>query len=399
VTSVRKHITKSVVDGMKPEEIIWDIKLIGFGVRFQRRDKVFVYKCRIGNRQRWFAIGKYGQPWTVAEAENRVKVIQGDIAKDLDPAAIRDERVSNPTLRQAGAIFLETVVSKRRKGTQILYNDFLNRLIYPKLGDVKVAQIKFSDIVILHYGLRKTPITANRVIASLSALFSWCEKCGLRPRHSNPVQGVERFPEKSKERFLSSRELGRLGIALTRAERNNTESIFVLAAIRLLIFTGCRRNEILELQWKHIIFESAMLLLPETKTGARPVYLSEPALSVLAGLPKVSKNSFVIVGDKEGQHLVNLRKPWLRICKVARFRDVRIHDLRHSFASVVVNGGASLPIIGKLLGHAKSSTTEKYSNFAADPVRAVNEAMGSQIAAMLSGHKGNVVEFKAKLVA
>ncbi len=394
MASVRKHITKSVVDGMKPDEIIWDTKLIGFGVRFQRRDKVFVYKCRIGNRQRWFAIGKYGEPWTVAEAENRVKVIQGDIAKDLDPAAIRDERVSNPTLRQAGAIFLETVVSKRRKGTQILYHDFLNRLIYPKLGEVKVAQIKFSDIAILHYALRNTPITANRVVASLSALFSWCEKCGLRPRNSNPVQGVERFPEKSKERFLSSRELGRLGITLARAERNNTESIFVLAAIRLLIFTGCRRNEILELQWKDIIFEIAMLLPPETKTGARPVYLSAPALSLLAGLLKVSKNPFVIVGDKEGQRLVNLRKPWLRICKVARLRDVRIHDLRHSFASVGVNGGASLPIIGKLLGHAKSSTTEKYSHLAADPVRAVNEAMGSQIAAMLSGRKAEIVSIR-----
>ncbi len=393
MTSVRKHITKSVVDGMKPDEIIWDTKLIGFGVRYQRRDKVFVYKCRIGNRQRWFAIGKYGQPWTVADAENRVKVIQGDIANDLDPAAIREERERNPTLRQAGKIFLETVVTKRRKATQVLYNDFFERLTYPKLGDVKVAQIKFSDIALLHYGLRKTPITANRVIASLSTLFSWCERSGFRPRHSNPVQGVERFEEKSKERFLSPRELARLGVALARAERNRTESVYAIAAIRLLMFTGCRRNEILELQWKDVSIDKAMLLLPETKTGARPVYLSAPALSVLAGLPRLRNNPFVIVGEKNGQHLINLRKPWLRICKVARLRDVRIHDLRHSFASVGVSGGASLPIIGKLLGHSKSSTTEKYSHLAADPVRAVNEAMGNQIAAMLRGQKGNVVRF------
>jgi integrase len=395
MTSVRKHITKSVVDAMTPGEIIWDTKLIGFGVRYQRRDKVFVYKCRIGNKQRWFAIGKYGQPWTVTDAETRVKVIQGDIAKDLDPAAIRDERVNSPTLRQAAAIFLETVVSKRRKATQILYRDFLNRLVYPRLGDVKVAQITFSDITMLHYGLRNTPITANRVISSLSAIFSWCERSGLRPKYSNPVQGVERFPEKSKERFLTPRELARLGMALARAERNNTEAVFVLAAIRLLIFTGCRRNEILELQWKDVNIERAMLLLPETKTGARPVYLSAPALSVLAGLPKVSKNPFVIVGEKEGQRLINLRKPWLRICKVARLKEVRIHDLRHSFASVGVNGGASLPIIGKLLGHAKSSTTEKYSHLAADPVRAVNEAMGRQIAAMLAGQEGKILKFQS----
>jgi integrase len=398
MASVRKRITKSVVESLQPDEIVWDTKLIGFGVRYQRRDKVFVYKCRISNRQRWFAIGKYGQPWSVADAENRVKVIQGDIANDLDPAAIRDERVRNPTLRQAGDIFLETVVSKRRKATQVLYRDFLNRLIYPKLGHVKVAQIKFSDIALLHYGLRNTPITANRVIASLSTLFSWCERCGLRPRHSNPVQGVERFEERSKERFLSPRELARLGIALARAERNNTESIFALAAVRLLIFTGCRRGEILGLQWKDVKVERAMLFLPDTKTGARPVYLSAPALSVLAGLPKVSNNPFVIVGEKDGQHLINLRKVWLRLCKAARLRDVRIHDLRHSFASIGVSGGASLPMIGKLLGHTKSSTTEKYSHLAADPVRAVNEAMGSQIAAMLCGLKGEVVPISSAIL-
>jgi integrase len=394
MASARKHITKTVVDSMKPGDIIWDNRLLGFGVRYQRRDKVFVYKCRIGNRQRWFAIGRYGQPWTIGDAEKRIKIIQGDIAKDLDPAAIRDERIRNPTLRQAGAVFLETVVSKRRKATQILYRDFFKRLTYPKLGHVKVAEIRFSDIAILHYSLRNTPITANRVIASLSTLFNWCERCGFRPRNSNPVQGVQRFEERSKERFLSPRELWRLGMAIARAERNKTESVFAIAAIRLLIFTGCRRNEILELQWKNVVVERAMFLLPETKTGRRPVYLSAPALSVLAALPRVSKNPYVIVGEKEGQNLVNLRKVWLRICKVARLKDVRIHDLRHSFASVGVCGGASLPIIGKLLGHAKSSTTEKYSHLAADPVRAVNEAMGLQIAAMLNGQRGDVVKLK-----
>jgi integrase len=389
MASTRKHITKSVVETMNPGEIIWDTRIIGFGVRYQRRDKVFVYKCRIGNRQRWFAIGKYGQPWTVADAEGRVKAIQGDIAKDLDPAAIRDERAKNPTLREVGTVFLETVVSKRRKATQILYNDFLERLAYPKLGDLKVAQIKFSDIALLHYGLRNTPVTANRVIASLSTLFSWCERCGLRPKHSNPVQGVERFKEQSKERFLSHAELANLGNALEKAEREETESIFAISAIRLLIFTGCRRNEILELQWKNVYFDRAMLLLPDSKTGARPVYLSSPAIETLKNLPRLENNPFVIVGEKDGHHLVNLRKAWLRLCKVAGFDDVRIHDLRHSFASVGVNGGASLPMIGKLLGHTKSSTTEKYSHLASDPVRAVNEAVGNQIADLLSGRSVN----------
>ena len=140
----------------------------------------------------------------------------------------------------------------------------------------------------------------------------------------------------------------------------------------------------------------AMLSLPDTKTGARTIYLSAPAIAVLSSLPKVSKNPFVIVGEREGHHLVNLRKVWLRICKVARLKNVRLHDLRHSFASVGVSGGASLPMIGKLLGHAKSSTTQKYSHLSADPVRAVNEAMSNQIAAMLHGKKGKLIALKSK---
>jgi integrase len=174
---------------------------------------------------------------------------------------------------------------------------------------------------------------------------------------SNPAHGVEKNKERSRERFLSPRELARLGIALSRAERNQTETVFALAAIRLLIFTGCRRDEILKLCWKDVDLDKAVIMLPDSKTGRRPVYLSAPAIAVLSALPRVAKNPYVIVGERERQHLVNLRKVWLRICKVARLKGVRIHDLRHSFASVGVSGGASLPIIGRLLGHTKAATT------------------------------------------
>lgn len=394
--SLRKRVTTEVVKAMKPGDVIWDTKLSGFGVRCQRRDRVFVYKTRINNRQRWFSIGKFGQPWTVDAAERRVKVIQGDIAKNMDPAAIRDERMRNPTVEQAGNDYLKVEVSKRKQATQIQYADFLRRLVYPRLGQSKVADVTFSDISSLHHSLRDTPATANRVIAVLSGLFNWCEKKGYRPKQSNPAQGIDKNEERGRERFLSPRELARVGIAIARAERNKTETPHALAALRLLMFTGCRRDEILTLQWKDVHIDRAMLLLPDSKTGSRAVYLSAPALEVLAALPKVAKNPFVIVGDKEGQHLVNLRKVWLRICKVARLKDVRIHDLRHSFASFGAQGGMSLQMIGKLLGHTKASTTEKYAHFASDPVRAANEAMGNQIAAILSNRPGKVVSLGRK---
>lgn len=394
--SERRRITTEVVRAMKPGEIIWDTKISGFGVRCQRRDRVFIFKTRVNNRQRWFSIGKFGQPWTVDAAERRVKVIQGDIAKDMDPAAIRDERNRNPTLEQAALEYLEVQVSKKKPATQVQYDDFLRRLVFPELGKDKVADIKFSDVSRLHHSLRKTPATANRVIAVLSGFFNWCERQGYRPKQSNPAQGIEKNKEESKERFLSPRELARVGIALARAERKQTETPFALAAIRLLMFTGCRRDEILQLQWKDVDLDKAMILLPDSKTGSRAVYLSAPALEILSRLPRVSRNPYVIVGEKDGHHLVNLRKVWLRICKVARLKGVRIHDLRHSFASFGAHGGLSLQMIGKLLGHTKASTTEKYAHLAADPIRAANEATGKQIAAILQGQKGDVVEFKRK---
>jgi integrase len=372
--------------------MVWDTQIAGFGVRRQRRDRIYVLKARIGARQRWFTIGKHGQPWTVEKARREAKVILGEIARGQDPATKRDTDAKTPTLAKVVERFLEEEIeAKRKTATSTLYRDLWDRLAEPKLGQLKVSEVRFRDIADLHYGLRETPVTANRLVAMLSSLFSWCERQALRERNTNPAAGIEKFKEKSRERFLSPRELSRVGVALARAERKRTETPWVIAAIRLLMFTGMRRNEVLTLRWQHVNTDKAMLMLPDTKTGARVVYLSAPALEVLTSLPRAARNPYVIVGDKQGAHLINLRKPWLRLCKVARLQGVRLHDLRHSFASISVSGGASLPIVGKLLGHTKGVTTEKYSHLAADPLRAANEAVGQQIAAMLLGKKAQVL--------
>ena len=164
-----------------------------------------------------------------------------------------------------------------------------------------------------------------------------------------------------------------------------------MAALRLLIFTGTRLSEILSLRWSDVDVERALIHLPEGKTGPRDVYLSAPALEVLNSLPRLSGNPYVIVGGKAGRHMVNLRKPWVRMRARAGLDDVRIHDLRHSYASVGVSGGLSLPIIGKLLGHTQARTTERYSHLPDDPVRAANEAVGRKIDAALKGKKADVV--------
>ncbi len=154
----------------------------------------------------------------------------------------------------------------------------------------------------------------------------------------------------------------------------------MVAAIRLLALTGARLSEILTLRWDFVDLERACLRLPVSKTGKKVVYLSAPALELLSRLPRVEGNPHVIVGERRGAHLVNLQKPWRRLRHAAGLDEVRIHDLRHSFASVAAASGQSLIIIGALLGHTQPQTTARYAHLAADPLRAANESVGEKIA-------------------
>jgi len=191
---------------------------------------------------------------------------------------------------------------------------------------------------------------------------------------------VEKYRERKVERFLSAEEIARLGNALASAEQDGSESPFAIAAIRLLIFTGARLGEILTLEWEHVNLSDRVLELPDSKTGRKRIYLNPPALDVLMQLPRFNSNPYVIVGRRTGCHLVNLQKPWQRIRHAAALDGVRVHDLRHSFASIAVSSGLTLPLIGKLLGHSKSVTTERYAHLADDPLRAANELVGQRLA-------------------
>ncbi|MDP7098064.1 MAG: site-specific integrase [Rhodospirillales bacterium] len=395
----KKRITKRVVDALKPGEIAWDTEVKGFGVRCQRRDRVYVLKTRVHGRQRWFSIGPHGSPWTVEKARGEARRILGEIADKRDPATFRDAEKANPTVADLAAMFLqEHVRTKRKASTAEFCRDILERIVVPKLGRLRVTDVTHSDVARLHHSLRGTPYQANRVLAVMSKMFNWAEPKGYRESGSNPCRHVEKNPEKGRERFLSEEELVRLADVLNEAEHEGNESPYITAAVRLLIFTGARRGEILNLEWSHVDFKQAMLLLPDSKTGKKTIYLSPPALEVLANIPRLESNPFVICGNKPGEHLVNLTKPWRRIRKRAGLEDVRIHDLRHSFASVAASGGLSLPMIGKLLGHTQAATTERYAHLAADPIRAANEAIGQRIAAAMKGaaEGGEVVKLEKR---
>ena len=228
-----------------------------------------------------------------------------------------------------------------------------------------------------------TPAMANKVQTLLSKAFNLAEIWEWRPEGSNPCRHVGRFKEQSRERYLSHSELERLGEVLTRMEAERAIFPQAIAAIRLLVLTGCRSAEILKLKWTEVDLERRCLALEDSKTGRRTVMLNQDALDILDGLPRVGP--YVIPGRTPDRPLSTLQHLWKRIRAAADLEDVRIHDIRHTYASFGVNNGHNLAVVGKLLGHSKIQTTQRYAHLADDPLRKANEQIGSGLAASLQG--------------
>ncbi len=382
-------LTKRTVETLKPgtgDVFAWDDELRGFGVRVKpsgSRAYLVQYRTQHG-RSRRLTIGQHGR-LTVDQARREARVILADVARGNDPAGTREEARSAPTLATFAARYLADHADARMKPRSAAEDRrMLDRYVLPALGARKLADIDRADTTRLHQSMRETPYQANRVIGLLSRMFNLAERWGVRPDGSNPTRHVEKFKETGRERFLSADELARLGDVLAEAERTATEPASVIAAIRLLTLTGCRMSEILTLQWSNVDFQAACLRLPDSKTGAKIVHLNAPALEVLASIDR-DGSPWVIRGAKDGAALVNLEKPWRRIRAKAGLEAVRLHDLRHTHASVAVGLGEGLPMIGKLLGHTQVQTTLRYAHLAADPVKAATERVGGAIAGMLSG--------------
>jgi integrase len=218
-------------------------------------------------------------------------------------------------------------------------------------------------------------------------MMNLAEAWGLRLDGSNPVRHVKKYREDKRERYLTKAELQRLGTVLADAQIKRSESPFAVAAIGLLVLTGARLNEILTLRWEYVDLENEVLRLPDSKTGAKLIYLNAVAINLLRTMPRMAGNPYVIAGKNSGARLINLQKPWRRIRAKANLDDVRIHDLRHSFASVAAGTGMSLPMIGKLLGHSQPVTTARYAHLAVDPIRAASNLIGAEISAAMNGKK------------
>jgi integrase len=363
----------------------WDDDLKGFGLRlFPSGRKAFVLRYRHEGRSRYLTLGTF-PALSATRARQKALRALADLSDQKDPGEERRKaRAKGFTVADLGRRFLEDHCKPLLKPLtcrEYTYN--WGKHVDPALGRHLVESIKPADVEGLHRSMASTPRAANHTLAILSSAFRCAERWGLVPRGSNPCLGIERYRQERRERFLSFEELSRLGQALADEEQAGT-SPFAIAALRLLVLTGCRKGEILSLRWNHVDLDGARLNLPDSKTGAKAVLLPPAAVAVLRGLPRMRRNAHVLPGASEGSHLAGLRNPWDRVCARAGLEDVRIHDLRHSFASVAAGSGVSLPLIGKALGHSQPQTTARYAHIADSPLRVAVDLTGEQIASALA---------------
>jgi integrase len=393
-----RNLTKRMVDALKPGEMVWDGIVLGFGARCRSEGRLFYVKYRAGKgrraRQRWYKIGRHGSV-TVEEARAEARRILGDVAHGKDPAALRDAAKIATTVDAFADRYLAEHAEARKKPSSVrMDRQNLARHIRPALGRLTLVSVTRADIAKFVHDRRKTPGAANRCLALLSKMFNLAEAWGVRPDGSNPCRHVERFPAKPRDRFLSQDELGRLGAALAEHEKTGGPAVYLAALVRLLIFTGARLGEIRTARWEWIDLRMGELRLPDSKTGAKTVHLPAPAIAVLTALPRIDGNPHVIAGIGT-EPLKHVWQPWWAVRAKALLPDLRLHDLRHSFASIGAAAGLSLRMIGGLLGHAHASTTQRYAHLAADPLKSAADRISSAIeAALASKPGGEVVELQ-----
>lgn len=380
------RITRRAVDALTAREreyMVWDSDIKGFGVRVHPSGrKVYIVKYRDGGRVIKKTIGPHGAiPPAAARGRAAEIITAARTGRDLTGQVLPPRTNGAPTVRDLAGRFLdEHVAGHCKPSTAHSYTLAIRRHVLPRLGPRRVAEVTRADVASLHQRMRATPFAANRTLGIMSAMFSAAELWGLRPQGSNPCRYVKRFRETKRERFLSDAEYRRLGAALREAESTGAVAAPAVAAIRLLMLTGCRLSEIMNLRWNHVALEARELRLPDSKTGAKVVHLGESAVAVLRGIARREGNPWVIAGRRPGTRIASLHYPWGRIRTLAGLDDVRIHDLRHSFASGGLRVGEGLTMIGRLLGHSEVKTTARYAHLADDPVKAAADRIAGRIA-------------------
>ena len=383
--STRRLTTRSVaaLPATGRDAVHWDRDLAGFGVRVQRNGrKVYVIQSRGPAGLRRVTLGPVAGK-AIDQRRREAAEIIDRIKRGLDPIAPEPE--PDPTVADLAARCMRAYVKVHCKPkTEKLYRTAIDGHIVPALGAMAVKNVRSSHVIELHDRMRDTPSMANHVVSMLSKMFSLAETWELVPRGRNPCRMVRHYREQARERFLTPEEYRRVGAALREAETGGWMWPPAIAAIRLLMLTGCRKSEILTLRWDDVDRTSGEFRLRDGKRGPRMVPLTTPALTVLDGIERVENNPWVIRSQKPGICLPDLTYYWNRIKDHAGIEDVRIHDLRHSHASRALALGESLTMIGRILGHSKVGTTARYAHLVHDAEKAAAARTGDSIGAHLA---------------
>lgn len=423
----RVVLTKTRVEGVAPpaakDVMLWDATVRGFGVRVHssgRRTYVVVYRVGGGRgaRLRKYTIGVHGT-FTVEHARDRARLVLAEARADRDPAAARASYRAAPTIAEFADRFLAEHARLLKKPRSVDSDEAnIRNHIKPLLGALKLVDVTAADIdralADIQAGktalseksgkkrgrrtVRGGPIAANRVLALLSTMFNKAEQWDLRPAHSNPCRYARKRPERKLQRFLADDELQALAGALMSCEASGRISPAAAAGLRLLLFTGARLSEILALRWQYIDAGRRIAMLPDSKTGPKAIQLSSPALAVLEALPRGAGAAPVLLAEDGETALYDLKHPWRRVRDTAKLAGVRLHDLRHTFASTGIRG-YPLSLVGALLGHRNPQTTQGYAHLANDPLQAAAEAIGAHLVAAMAGEspsKRDVAEKPSK---
>lgn len=399
------RLTKRVVDAVRPgpgDRFVWDAELSGFGLRvYPSGAKVYLVQWKRDGRNRRLVLGRHGA-LTPEEARRKALAALADVAKGHDPAEERDARRRDLTVAQLADLWLAEGCVGKKASTVAMDRSRIAAHVKPLLGKIKVRALTRADVERFARdvaagrtardertgprGRRMVtggPGVAARTLGMLGAMLEFAVGRGMRG--DNPVRRVKRAASPERDRILSPAELARLGEALAAAEAEGM-AWQAVAALRLLALTGCRRDEILRLTWDQVDLGAGRLVLAETKTGRSVRPLAAPALAVLAEVrDRPGSSRWVLPSSRGDGPFVGIAKCWAKVRRRAGLEDVRLHDLRHNLASAAAASGESLFIVGKLLGHRKARSTERYAHLGDDPLRGVADRVAGQIATALTG--------------
>ena len=383
----RSHhsLSKRSVDALEIQDrdyAVWDRDLIGFGVRVLKSGrKVYIVQARGPAGSKRQTLGAHGE-LTAAVARQRAAEVIRRIKLGRDPESAPPPR--ELTVAALAARYLAVHVSVNCKASTLeLYRGVIDNHIVPALGERKIAGVKHAHVAALHYSLRDRPGVANCTLQVLSQMFLRAERWGLISPGTSPCRSHRKYRLRARDRFLTPGEYRRLGTVLKEGEADGSFSEPAVAALRLLILTGCRRDEILTLRWDDVDFTAGELRLRDSKTGPCPVVLTSAVETVLKNIPRQPGNPWVIVGQRPGRRLMTLNSTWRRVRHMAGLGDMRLHDLRHSYASRALAAGESLTMIGKLMNHAQMTTTARYAHLMAEAERGAAARVGGAIESAL----------------